>query len=85
MPCERCQGFLVEEREAYTPPELAKWRCVNCGHLVDLVMACHRTRQRAGLTPYIEPASWEMDEEPQPPEDSGDRHNTYSPREEAET
>jgi hypothetical protein len=48
MRCARCNGLMV--REKFEDPgglgsgdhEYAVWRCINCGAIVDPVIAAHR-------------------------------------------
>ena len=48
MRCERCNGLMVREQFedlgglGSADREYAGWRCVNCGAIVDPVMAAHR-------------------------------------------
>lgn len=43
--CDRCYGLMVPERFANL--DLAWWRCVNCGEVLDSVIIAHR-RENAG-------------------------------------
>lgn len=61
MQCQRCHGLLVAEREAYAAPETATWRCINCGDVLDQVVAYHRTFQLAVSSPFPDPALSEAD------------------------
>ena len=55
MKCERCDGLMLEGdfidmEESCEGMWLRAWRCLNCGHAVDAVMAANRHRQsRAAL------------------------------------
>jgi hypothetical protein len=48
MRCARCEGLMVREKfedlGALGPNdyEYAGWRCINCGEIVDPVIAAHR-------------------------------------------
>jgi hypothetical protein len=48
MRCARCSGLMVRERFEYlgglgsSDYEYAGWRCINCGAIVDPVIAAHR-------------------------------------------
>lgn len=50
MKCNRCTGLLlkdysIEMEESLEQRWLCAWRCANCGHTVDPVMAANRQRQ----------------------------------------
>ena len=52
MTCPRCEGYMVSERFESTridsgEPEFIAWRCVNCGTIVDQVIAANRHRMEA--------------------------------------
>ena len=48
MRCARCSGLMVPERIenlgglGSSDSEYAGWRCINCGAIVDPVIAAHR-------------------------------------------
>ena len=47
MRCARCEGLMVREKfEVFElgscGDEFSGWRCVNCGRIVDLVIAAHQ-------------------------------------------
>ena len=47
MKCTRCQGLMIEGQfmdleEAYGFMWTTSWRCVNCGHVSDFVIAHNR-------------------------------------------
>ena len=47
MNCPRCQGFMVEDyfidlRESMGPHWVTGWRCMNCGNVVDPMIAVNR-------------------------------------------
>lgn len=47
MRCARCDGLMVREKfEVFglgsCGDEFSGWRCVNCGGIVDLVIAAHQ-------------------------------------------
>ncbi|MEO6307647.1 MAG: hypothetical protein ABIO96_00360 [Nitrospiraceae bacterium] len=47
MKCARCDGLMVREKfEVFglgsCGDEFSGWRCINCGGIVDLVIAAHR-------------------------------------------
>ncbi|MBI4401548.1 MAG: hypothetical protein HY581_07945 [Nitrospirae bacterium] len=44
--CDRCAGLMVPER--LDNLDLAWWRCVNCGEVVDPVIIAHRQKSAAG-------------------------------------
>jgi hypothetical protein len=49
MKCQRCEGFMLEDdfldmQKSFEGMWLRAWRCVNCGHAVDTVMAANRQR-----------------------------------------
>ena len=57
MHCARCQGFMVTEyfidmKDGSGPMWRRGWRCVNCGNLVDRVIAQHRTVQADCRQPF---------------------------------
>ena len=50
MKCERCQGLMFEDHfmdmnDISEGMWISSWRCMNCGHAVDPVMAANRERQ----------------------------------------
>ena len=61
MRCPRCAGFMVYERFedlvglGSSDHEYAGWRCINCGTIVDPVIAVHRrlTSQAAASNPAL--------------------------------
>ena len=61
MRCSRCDGLMVhEEFEDFEVPGSsdhahAGWRCINCGAIVDPVIAAHRrlTSQAAVSDPAV--------------------------------
>lgn len=47
MICQRCDGLMVRERYddlelGSAGSEISGWRCLNCGAIVDPVIATHR-------------------------------------------
>ena len=42
MDCTKCQGFMVKERVTDGLTQLTEWRCLNCGFILDPVIAQHR-------------------------------------------
>ena len=47
MNCPRCQGFMVEDffidlQESMGPHWVTGWRCMNCGNVIDPVIAVNR-------------------------------------------
>jgi len=63
MRCLRCDGLMVREKFedlgglGSTDHEYAGWRCINCGAIVDPVIAAHRhpTPQAADSNPALTP------------------------------
>ena len=61
MRCPRCDGLMVREQFedhgglGSSDHEYAGWRCINCGALVDPVIAEHRrlTSQAAAPNPAL--------------------------------
>ena len=60
MRCARCGGLMVREkfedfRLGSGGDELSGWRCINCGEIVDPVIAAHRrlTSQAAASNPAL--------------------------------
>ncbi len=46
MTCQRCDGLMVRERYddlefGSAGFEVSAWRCLNCGAIIDSVIACH--------------------------------------------
>jgi RNase P subunit RPR2 len=53
MTCQRCAGLMVQERyddleSGSAGYEVSAWRCLNCGAVVDSVIAAHH--QATGKT-----------------------------------
>jgi len=51
MSCERCQGVMVEDHLIDMEDSdgllwITAWRCINCGYIVDPVMAANRQLQK---------------------------------------
>jgi hypothetical protein len=51
MTCRRCDGLMVQERYddlelGSTDYEVSAWRCLNCGDVVDPVIAAHHHTPR---------------------------------------
>ena len=51
MTCSRCRGLMVEDRlldiaGSLEPQWVTSWRCVNCGHIHDAVIAHNRLVQK---------------------------------------
>ena len=46
MKCERCEGLMLQDdfldMQETGGMWLRLWRCVNCGHALDIVMAANR-------------------------------------------
>ena len=46
LPCERCQGLMVETwlpyQEGPVTPSRLTWHCVNCGNYVDRVILANK-------------------------------------------
>ncbi|MGQ0811080.1 MAG: hypothetical protein ACT4OO_07630 [Nitrospiraceae bacterium] len=42
MTCGRCQGLMVEEWRPDFTPETYIWRCINCGSILDPLIAQNR-------------------------------------------
>jgi DNA-directed RNA polymerase subunit RPC12/RpoP len=63
MRCARCGGLMVHEKFedlgglGSSDHEYAGWRCINCGAIVDPVIAAHRhlTSQAAASNPALTP------------------------------
>lgn len=62
MRCARCDGLMVREKfEVFglgsCDDEFSGWRCVNCGGIVDLVIATHQrlTLQAAACSSILIP------------------------------
>ena len=62
MRCARCGGLMVREQFeglggglGSSDHEYAGWRCINCGAIVDPVIAAHRrlTSQAAASNPAL--------------------------------
>ena len=61
MTCLRCEGFMVREKFENleglwsSDYEFTGWRCLNCGAIVDPVIAAHRrlTSQAAASNPAL--------------------------------
>ncbi|HKQ35629.1 MAG TPA: hypothetical protein VJT11_10030 [Nitrospiraceae bacterium] len=61
MRCARCEGLMVREKfedlGALGPNnyEYVGWRCINCGEIVDPVIAAHRrlTSQATASSPAL--------------------------------
>ena len=61
MRCARCGGLMVREKFedlgglASSDHEYAGWRCINCGAIVDPLIAAHRclTSQAAASNPAL--------------------------------
>ena len=61
MRCARCDGLMVREKFedlgglGLSDHEYAGWRCINCGAIVDPVIAAHRrlTPQAATANPAL--------------------------------
>ena len=60
MRCPRCDGLMVHEkfedfRLGSDDHEYAGWRCINCGEIVDPVIAVHRriTSQATASIPTL--------------------------------
>jgi hypothetical protein len=59
MSCERCQGTMVEDHLIDMEDSdglmwITAWRCINCGHIVDPVMAANRQLLRTtALFPVV--------------------------------
>ncbi len=49
MECVKCQGLMVAERVTDGLTHLKEWRCLNCGCILDSVIAQHQNQshQRA--------------------------------------
>lgn len=45
MTCNKCKGFMVEERQPDLSPSQMIHRCVNCGLVVDPLMVRNRLQQ----------------------------------------
>jgi len=50
MHCHRCKGFMVSERLPFALLPLGEsltqvWRCVNCGEIMDRMIALNRSRR----------------------------------------
>ena len=51
MTCQRCKGLMVQERYddvglGSAGYEVSAWRCLNCGAIVDSVIAAHHRPAR---------------------------------------
>jgi len=63
MRCARCDGLMVREKFedlgelGSSDHEYTGWRCINCGTIVDPVIAARRrlTSQAAASTPALTP------------------------------
>ena len=61
MRCARCGGLMVREQFedlgalGSSDHEYAGWRCINCGAIVDAVIAAHRclTSQAVASSPAL--------------------------------
>jgi uncharacterized membrane protein YtjA (UPF0391 family) len=44
MECGKCQGLMVAERVTDGLTHLNEWRCLNCGCILDPVIAQHKNQ-----------------------------------------
>ncbi len=51
MTCRKCQGFMVQEYRADFTPESNVWRCINCGLMIDPLIAQNRRLQEQHREP----------------------------------
>jgi hypothetical protein len=43
MTCKRCKGLMVNEWRPDFSPETFVWRCINCGSIIDPLIAQNRS------------------------------------------
>ena len=58
MTCPRCNGLMVRERYddlelGSAGHEISGWRCLNCGAIVDPVIATHRQTTRKSQPDHL--------------------------------
>lgn len=56
MKCPRCEGLMVSERLMDIHNSILSieaWRCLNCGFLLDDVIAQHRERVHSEMTTMV--------------------------------
>lgn len=51
MTCHKCHGLMVQEYRADFTPEANVWRCINCGQMVDPLIAANRRLQALHRVP----------------------------------
>ena len=53
MECAKCQGLMIEESFADGAGYIHEWRCINCGAILDAVIAQHQLRRSSGCRPAL--------------------------------
>ncbi len=55
MTCTRCKGLMVNEWRPDFTPETFVWRCINCGSIIDPLIAQNRSTSRQAGHILMEP------------------------------
>lgn len=56
MGCERCNGWMMSEQCAWCNADgklthMVRWRCVNCGNVVDAIIVKNRAASAVSAAP----------------------------------
>src|SRR5437870_13771218 len=53
MECAKCQGLMIEESFSDGAGYIHEWRCVNCGAILDAVIAQNQMRRSSACRPAV--------------------------------
>src|SRR5439155_13796108 len=53
MQCTKCQGLMIEESFADGAGSIHEWRCINCGAILDAVIAQNQLRRSSRCRPAL--------------------------------
>src|SRR5207245_4205274 len=53
MECAKCQGLMIEESFADGAGSIHEWRCINCGAILDAVIAQNQLRRSSRCRPAL--------------------------------
>lgn len=56
MTCQKCHGLMIEEWRPEFSTEAAVHRCINCGLLLDPLIAQNRSLKTRGKHPVLDAA-----------------------------
>lgn len=56
MPCQKCKGLMIKERQPELSPGTIVHRCINCGLVLDPLIQQNRSNRTRGKASFLHAA-----------------------------